>query len=72
MIAPKGSITLDGVSLTVNTVEDAGDSVLFSVNIIPHTAQHTTLGKLKATRQLNVEIDVLARYLDRMLAARTH
>jgi riboflavin synthase len=72
MIAPKGSITLDGVSLTVNSIEDAGDSVLFSVNIIPHTAQHTTLGKLKATQQLNVEIDVLARYLDRMLAARTH
>jgi riboflavin synthase len=72
MIAPKGSITLDGVSLTVNNVEDAGDSVLFSVNIIPHTAQHTTLGELKTGQQLNVEIDVLARYLDRMLAARTH
>jgi riboflavin synthase len=72
MIAPKGSITLDGVSLTVNAVEDAGDSVLFSVNIIPHTAQHTTLGELKLGRQLNVEIDVLARYLDRMLTARAH
>jgi riboflavin synthase len=72
MIAPKGSITLDGVSLTVNNVEDAGDSVLFSVNIIPHTAQHTTLGELKLGRQLNVEIDVLARYLDRMLTARAH
>lgn len=72
MIAAKGSITLDGVSLTVNTVEDAGDRVLFTVNIIPHTAQHTTLGELNPGRQLNVEVDVLARYLDRMLAARAH
>ena len=72
MIAPKGSITLDGVSLTVNTVEDAGDSTLLTVNIIPHTAQHTTLGEIKPGQQLNVEIDVLARYIDRMLAARAH
>lgn len=71
MIAPKGSITLDGVSLTVNTVEDAGDSALFAVNIIPHTAQHTTLGELKRGQQLNVEVDVLARYIDRMLAVRS-
>jgi len=71
MIAPKGSITLDGVSLTVNEVRDAEDgNTHFAVNIIPHTAQHTTLGDLKAGQQLNVEIDVLARYLDRMLAAR--
>jgi riboflavin synthase len=72
MIAPKGSITLDGVSLTVNDVEDAGDSVLCRLNIIPHTAQHTTLGQLKGGQQLNVEIDVLARYIDRMVAARAH
>ena len=72
MIAPKGSITLDGVSLTVNDVRDAEDGSLhFSVNIIPHTAQHTTLGALKAGQQLNVEIDLLARYLDRMLATRS-
>jgi riboflavin synthase len=71
MIAPKGSITLDGVSLTVNDMRDAEDgSTHFSVNIIPHTAQHTTLGQLKAGQQLNVEVDVLARYIDRMLAAR--
>jgi riboflavin synthase len=70
MVAPKGSITLDGVSLTVNTVEDMGESALFSVNIIPHTAQHTTLGQSAVGRQLNVEGDVLARYIDRMLAAR--
>jgi len=72
MIAPKGSITLDGVSLTVNEVRDAEDgNTHFAVNIIPHTAQHTTLGDLKAGQQLNVEVDVLARYLDRMLAARS-
>ena len=71
MIAPKGSIALDGVSLTVNDVRDAEDgSTHFSVNIIPHTAQQTTLGDLAQGRQLNVEIDVLARYIDRMLASR--
>jgi riboflavin synthase len=71
MIAPKGSVTLDGVSLTVNDVRDADDgSTHFSVNIIPHTAQHTTFADIAVGRQLNVEVDVLARYLDRMLAAR--
>ena len=69
-IAPKGSICLDGVSLTVNDVRDAEDGTHFSVNIIPHTAQETTLGNLTQGRQLNVEIDVLARYIDRMMAAR--
>ena len=73
MIAPKGSVTLDGVSLTVNEVRDAEDGSLhFSINIIPHTAQHTTLGALAEGQQLNVEVDVLARYVDRMLAARAH
>ncbi len=71
MIAAKGSIALDGVSLTVNTVEDAGDSTLFTINIIPHTARETTFRGIAAGRQLNVEIDVLARYIDRMLAARS-
>ena len=71
MIAPKGSVALDGVSLTVNDVRDGDDgSTDFSVNIIPHTAQHTTFAGIAAGRQLNVEIDVLARYIDRMLAAR--
>ena len=69
-LAPKGSVTLDGVSLTVNEVRDEVDGTHFSVNIIPHTAQETTLGSLAPGRQLNVEIDVLARYLERMLAAR--
>lgn len=72
MIAPKGSITLDGVSLTVNEVHDGhGENVRIAVNIIPHTAQHTTLGALAPGRQLNVEVDVLARYISRMLSARS-
>ena len=69
-IAQKGSICLDGVSLTVNDVRDAEDRTRFGVNIIPHTAQETTLGGLTEGQQLNVEIDVIARYIDRMLAAR--
>ena len=73
MIAPKGSITLDGVSLTVNEVSEAEDgSTRFAVNIIPHTARHTTLGELGEGQQLNVEVDVLARYISRMLASRAH
>jgi riboflavin synthase len=73
MIAVKGSITLDGVSLTVNEVREVDDSNSdFAVNIIPHTAQHTTLGKLEPGQQLNVEVDVLARYIDRMLELRSH
>ena len=71
-IAFKGSVTLDGVSLTVNEVREAEDgSTHFAVNIIPHTAQHTTLGTLQGGQQLNVEIDVLARYLQRMLAVKS-
>jgi riboflavin synthase len=71
MIAAKGSVALDGVSMTVNDVRDTKDGTLFSVNVIPHTAQQTTLGDLAPGRQLNVEVDVLARYIDRMLAARS-
>jgi len=71
MIAAKGSVALDGVSMTVNLVRDGADgSTHFTVNVIPHTAQHTTLGELAPERQLNVEVDVLARYINRMLAAR--
>jgi len=72
MIAPKGSIALDGVSLTVNDVRDAEDGTThFSVNIIPHTAHETTFGEIAKGRQFNVEVDVLARYIDRMLTARS-
>ncbi|MCL6730872.1 riboflavin synthase [Sphingomonas hankyongi] len=71
MIASKGSISLDGVSLTVNEVREAEDGTThFSVNVIPHTARQTTLGQIAPGQQLNVEVDVLARYLDRMLTAR--
>ena len=72
-IAEKGSVTLDGVSLTVNQVSQSADgSTDFAVNVIPHTSQHTTLGDLSAGDQLNVEIDLLARYIDRMMASRAH
>lgn len=60
-IAPKGSITVDGVSLTVNEVEDD----VFGVNLIPHTWDVTTLGTLKVGSRVNLEIDMLARYLAR-------
>ena len=71
MIAAKGSVALDGVSMTINEVGDSPDGATrFSINVIPHTAQHTTLGDLAPGRQLNVEVDVLARYIDRMLAVR--
>ena len=71
MIAAKGSVALDGVSMTVNDVRDAEDGTThFSVNVIPHTGARTTLGELDQGRQLNVEVDVLARYIDRMLASR--
>ncbi|MBY8824872.1 riboflavin synthase [Sphingomonas colocasiae] len=65
-IAPKGSIALDGISLTVNTVEDDAAGTRFSINIIPHTAEMTTFSTLESGRPLNIEIDVLARYLGRM------
>jgi len=72
-VAPKGSIALDGVSLTVNQVESLpGGGVAFSVNIIPHSAAHTTFGPVKAGDRLNIEIDILARYLARMLEARSN
>jgi len=66
-IAEKGSITLDGVSLTVNEVNDRSDGACdFVLNIIPHTASVTTLGALGEGDRVNLEIDVLARYLRRM------
>lgn len=70
-IAQKGSITIDGVSLTVNEVRDEADGTHFAVNVIPHTADHTTLGSLAQGDKVNVEIDVLARYLKRMSDARS-
>ncbi len=68
-VAEKGSITVDGVSLTVNEVSDEADGdVRFSLNIIPHTGEVTTLGTLAEGDSVNLEIDVLARYLKRMQA----
>ena len=70
-LAAKGSITVDGVSLTVNEVADQSDGTChFSVNVIPHTAEVTTLGGLQAGDAVNLEIDVLARYLQRMQSLR--
>jgi len=70
-IAAKGSITVDGVSLTVNTVEDRPDgSVRFGLNLIPHTAEVTTLGELAQGAQVNLEIDTVARYLQRLESLR--
>ena len=65
-IARKGSVTVDGVSLTVNRVENAD----FEVNLIPHTLQVTTLKRLAPGARVNFEVDLIARYLERMLAAR--
>jgi riboflavin synthase len=65
-IAPKGSVALDGVSLTVNEV----DGVNFGVNIIPHTLTHTTFGDARPGAQMNLEIDLIARYVGRLLDAR--
>lgn len=70
-IAAKGSITVDGVSLTVNAVSDEATGTQFTLNIIPHTAQVTTLGELEAGRSVNLEIDILARYLARMEKVRS-
>ena len=63
-LAPKGSVAVDGVSLTINTVE----STSFGVNIIPHTQEVTTLGRLTVGARVNLEVDQLARYLARLLA----
>jgi len=65
-VAAKGSITVDGVSLTVNSVEDRPEGSIFVLNIIPHTWSVTTFGQLAVGQAVNLEIDVLARYLARM------
>ena len=65
-IAAKGSVTIDGVSLTVNDVRDEGEEAHFSINVIPHTWDVTTLNRLAPGVAVNVEIDVLARYLSRL------
>jgi riboflavin synthase len=69
--ALKGSVAVDGVSLTINAVHDHPAGCDFSINIIPHTAAVTTLHRLKPGSRVNLEIDTLARYVDRMMAAAT-
>ncbi|MBH2017718.1 MAG: riboflavin synthase [Burkholderiales bacterium] len=69
-LAYKGSITVNGVSLTVNRVHDARDgSTEFDINLIPHTIENTALGELQAGSQVNLEVDLIARYVERMLGA---
>lgn len=68
LIAPKGSIAVDGVSLTVNRVSDGAGGGTFEVNIIPHTATVTTLGGWQGGTRVNLEIDMLARYVQRLMA----
>ena len=68
-IARKGSITVNGVSLTVNRVEDGPAGATFEVNLIPHTLEVTTLSRLMAGAKVNLEIDLLARYVQRLLEA---
>ena len=68
-IAYKGSITVNGVSLTVNRVTDTASGCELSINLIPHTLENTTLGGLAAGSRVNLEIDLIARYVDRMLTA---
>jgi riboflavin synthase len=70
-LAEKGSVAVDGVSLTVNSVEDQpGGSVRFGLNLIPHTADVTTLGALAEGNEVNLEIDTVARYLRRLESLR--
>lgn len=65
-VAPKGSVTINGASLTVNNVEDKSEHTEFSINIIPHTQEKTTFGAANIGDKVNIEIDILARYVARM------
>ena len=66
-LAYKGSIVVNGVSLTVNKAEDLTNACIVDINIIPHTLQNTTLGNLKQGDAVNLEVDLIARYVARML-----
>ncbi|MDM0112683.1 riboflavin synthase [Variovorax sp. J22R133] len=68
-LAYKGSITINGVSLTVNSVEDIAEGSEISINLIPHTVENTSLGQLREGSPVNLEIDTVARYVERMLQA---
>ena len=67
-LAYKGSIVVNGVSLTVNKTQDSKDACLVDINIIPHTLENTTLGTLKQGDAVNLEVDLIARYVARMLS----
>ncbi len=67
--AYKGSATIDGVSLTVNSVQDGPEGAVISINLIPHTIAVTTLKRLRAGARVNLEVDLIARYVERMLGA---
>ena len=69
LIAVKGSLVVNGVSLTVNSVTDLADGCVVSINLIPHTMAHTTLGDLRNGSAVNLEVDLIARYIARQLAA---
>ena len=69
-LAYKGSVTVNGVSLTVNRVTDVEEGAQFSINLIPHTVAVTTLKHLKPGSKVNLEIDLIARYVERMLSAK--
>jgi riboflavin synthase len=69
-LAYKGSITVNGVSLTVNRVADTSTACEFSINLIPHTLRETTLGRLAVGARVNLEVDLIARYVERMLSLR--
>lgn len=68
-LAYKGSVTVNGVSLTVNTISDGSEGTELSINLIPHTVQNTALHALAAGSAVNLEIDLIARYVERMLSA---
>jgi len=68
-LAYKGSITVNGVSLTVNSIGDSPEGTEVTINLIAHTVQHTALGALRAGSRVNLEIDLIARYVERMLTA---
>ena len=68
-LAYKGSITVNGVSLTVNSIDDRADGTELSINLIPHTVENTALHAIKPGARVNLEIDLIARYVERMLSA---
>jgi riboflavin synthase len=71
-LAYKGSITVNGVSLTVNSVKDIAEGCEISINLIPHTVDNTALGSLQTGSPVNLEIDTVARYVERMLSLENH